>query len=142
MMRPSPTSSTPRSCSYEVPSSASALNLGSRRRLTIFWLLAKVQNATCPSRKPYHMATRCGCPVGPILATFSVRVAARKASTSSGDMVKDLEGTLQGLGKDVELLIYEDADHAFFNDTRPEVHKPEQSQQAWDRTIALFRETL
>ena len=40
-------------------------------------------------------------------------------------MVKDLEATLQGLGKDVELLIYEDADHAFFNDTRPEVYKPE-----------------
>jgi carboxymethylenebutenolidase len=58
------------------------------------------------------------------------------------DMVKDLEATLQGLGKDVELLVYEDADHAFFNDTRPEVHKPEQSQQAWDRTLALFRETL
>ena len=58
------------------------------------------------------------------------------------DMVNDLEGTLQGLGKDVELLVYEDADHAFFNDTRPEVYKPEQSQQAWDRTIALFRETL
>jgi carboxymethylenebutenolidase len=58
------------------------------------------------------------------------------------DMVKDLEATLQGLGKDVELLIYEDADHAFFNDTRPEVHKPEASQLAWDRTIALFRETL
>ena len=58
------------------------------------------------------------------------------------DMVQDLEGTLQGLGKDVELLIYEDADHAFFNDTRPEVYKPEQSQQAWDRTVALFRENL
>ena len=58
------------------------------------------------------------------------------------DMVKDLEATLQGLGKDVELLVYEDADHAFFNDTRPEVHKPEQSQQAWDRTIALFRAEL
>ena len=58
------------------------------------------------------------------------------------DMVQDLEATLQGLGKDVELLIYEDADHAFFNDTRPEVYKPEASQLAWDRTIALFRETL
>ena len=58
------------------------------------------------------------------------------------DMVKDLEGTLQGLGKDVELLVYEDADHAFFNDARPEVYKPEQSQQAWDRTIALFRAEL
>ena len=58
------------------------------------------------------------------------------------DMVQDLEGTLQGLGKDVELLVYEDADHAFFNDTRPEVYKPEQSQQAWDRTVALFRENL
>ncbi len=57
---------------------------GLRRRLRIFWLFANVQNATLPSRKPYHMATRWGWPDGPIVATFSVRGTPRKASTSAG----------------------------------------------------------
>ncbi len=29
---------------------------------------------------------------------------------------------LKGLGKDVELHVHQDTDHAFFNDTRPEVY--------------------
>jgi carboxymethylenebutenolidase len=60
----------------------------------------------------------------------------------SPEMVRDLEKTLKGLGKDVEFIIYEGADHAFFNDDRPEVHHPEHSQKAWERTIELFRSTL
>ena len=32
-----------------------------------------------------------------------------------------------------------DVDHAFFNDTRPEVYDAETSQVAWDRTLAHFR---
>ena len=33
-------------------------------------------------------------------------------------------------------------DHAFFNDSRPEVYSAEHSLEAWDRTLELFRETL
>ncbi len=35
-----------------------------------------------------------------------------------------------------------DADHAFFNDTRPEVYDPEASADAWQRVLKLFGETL
>jgi carboxymethylenebutenolidase len=35
-----------------------------------------------------------------------------------------------------------DADHAFVNDTRPEVHAPEAAKLAWERTIAFFHEHL
>ncbi|MEZ4455001.1 MAG: dienelactone hydrolase family protein [Gemmatimonadales bacterium] len=35
-----------------------------------------------------------------------------------------------------------DADHAFFNDTRPTVHQPEAARLAWDRTLAFFRTNL
>jgi carboxymethylenebutenolidase len=38
--------------------------------------------------------------------------------------------------------IHEGADHAFFNDSRPEVYSAEHSLEAWDRTLELFRETL
>ena len=53
----------------------------------------------------------------------------------------DLERTLRGLGKDVEFHQY-DADHAFFNDTRPEVHEPEDAARAWERTVDFFRQHL
>ena len=52
--------STPRSSLYLSPSSTRHVMRGSRRRFRIFWLFAKVQNAGAPSRKPYHIATRCG----------------------------------------------------------------------------------
>jgi carboxymethylenebutenolidase len=34
------------------------------------------------------------------------------------------------------------AEHAFFNDTRPEVHDAAASQRAWDSTVDFFRATL
>jgi carboxymethylenebutenolidase len=60
----------------------------------------------------------------------------------SPEMAKDLEATLRGLGKDVEIVVHDDADHAFFNDDRPEVYQPEHAAEAWDATIELFRTTL
>jgi carboxymethylenebutenolidase len=41
----------------------------------------------------------------------------------------------------VEVVSY-DADHAFFNDTRPEVYDPEAAADAWQRVLNLFRERL
>jgi carboxymethylenebutenolidase len=58
------------------------------------------------------------------------------------EMAKDLEGTLQSLGKDAVIVVHEDADHAFFNDDRPEVYQPDAAQTAWDETLDLFRSTL
>lgn len=55
---------------------------------------------------------------------------------------RDLEATLRGLGKDVSLHIYEGADHAFFNDTRPEVYDAEAAALAWDRTLTFLRAHL
>lgn len=56
-------------------------------------------------------------------------------------VVHDLEKQLRDLGKQVDMKIY-DADHAFFNDTRPEVYNAEASADAWQRTIAFLRENL
>jgi carboxymethylenebutenolidase len=41
----------------------------------------------------------------------------------------------------VEVVSY-DADHAFFNDTRPEVYNREAAMDAWQRVLALFRERI
>jgi carboxymethylenebutenolidase len=67
---------------------------------------------------------------------------AEKDDFASPEKVHDLEARLKELGKDVEVFIYPDAEHAFFNDTRPEVHDSAASQQAWDRTLAFFRSHL
>ena len=56
--------------------------------------------------------------------------------------VAELERTLRELGKDATLHVHDGADHAFFNDSRPEVYSAEHSLEAWERTNALFRETL
>ena len=46
-----------------------------------------------------------------------------------------LEATLDQLSKDATFHVYAGAEHAFFNDTRPEVYHADHAQLAWDRTI-------
>jgi carboxymethylenebutenolidase len=56
--------------------------------------------------------------------------------------VAELQATLTGLGKDAVLTVHPGTDHAFFNDTRPEVYDAEQSATAFADTVDLFRTTL
>lgn len=58
------------------------------------------------------------------------------------DKARQLEADMRAAGVDVEITIWPGVDHAFFNDTRPEVHDPEVSAQAWDKTVAFLRSTL
>lgn len=58
------------------------------------------------------------------------------------DAAKGFEEELNALGKSTEFHIYEGADHAFFNDQRPEVYDAEAANTAWDRTIEFFRSRL
>ncbi len=58
------------------------------------------------------------------------------------DKAEALQVQLRELGKDATLLVYPDTDHAFFNDTRPEVYAAEASATAWQRVLDLFRSTL
>lgn len=58
------------------------------------------------------------------------------------DKVAELEGQLRDLGKDVELFVYPGVDHAFFNDTRPEVYDATAADLAWTRTLELLRAKL
>ncbi|MCU1351449.1 MAG: Carboxymethylenebutenolidase [Acidimicrobiales bacterium] len=58
------------------------------------------------------------------------------------DAARELEQQLEALGKDVEFWVYPGAQHAFFNDTRPEVYDPEAAALAWTRTIDFFHSRL
>jgi carboxymethylenebutenolidase len=55
---------------------------------------------------------------------------------------RELEKKLRDLGKDVELVVYPNANHAFFNDTRPEVYNQDAAADAWKRVLDLFRRAL
>ncbi|HSL59843.1 MAG TPA: dienelactone hydrolase family protein [Acidimicrobiales bacterium] len=55
------------------------------------------------------------------------------------DAVQQLQSTLDGLDKQAELIVYPGAEHAFFNDTRPEVYDADASELAWHRTVGFFR---
>jgi carboxymethylenebutenolidase len=45
---------------------------------------------------------------------------------------------LRALGKEVEIIVYPDTDHAFFNDTRPEVYDDDAATALWDRSLEFF----
>lgn len=55
---------------------------------------------------------------------------------------RELEQKLRGMGKDVEVVVYDNTNHAFFNDTRPEVYDADASADAWRRTLELFHSNL
>jgi len=54
------------------------------------------------------------------------------------ESVRQLEAQLKQLGKTAEIHIYPGVDHAFFNDTRPEVYNREAAEDAWRRTLEFF----
>jgi carboxymethylenebutenolidase len=56
--------------------------------------------------------------------------------------VRALEEKLREHGKQVETHIYPGTDHAFFNDTRPEVYNAGAAADAWRRTTEFFRAHL
>lgn len=72
----------------------------------------------------------------PVLAHFARRDTFVKEADAHA-----LVERIEAAGKQVEAHFYA-ADHAFFNDTRPEVYDAEDSALAWDRTLAFLRKHL
>ena len=73
----------------------------------------------------------------PVLGIF-----AEKDTFVTPDVVRALEDTMREHDKSIETHIYPGADHAFFNDTRPEVYDADASADAWRRTVEFFRQHL
>lgn len=57
-------------------------------------------------------------------------------------VARALEERLGAAGKEVEMFVYPDTVHGFFNDTRPGQYSAEASALAWERTIAFLRAKL
>lgn len=73
----------------------------------------------------------------PVLGIF-----AEKDGFVTPDVVRALEDTIRGRGKSIETHTYPGTDHAFFNDTRPEVYDADAAADAWRRTLAFLRAHL
>jgi carboxymethylenebutenolidase len=56
------------------------------------------------------------------------------------DHVLAMEKRLKELGKSAEIHIYPDADHGFFNDTRPGVYNEAAASDAWQRVLKFLKE--
>jgi len=56
--------------------------------------------------------------------------------------VDRLAGALKKYNKPGEVKTYPGASHAFFNDTRKEVYKPAEAKDAWQSTLAFFKQHM
>jgi carboxymethylenebutenolidase len=54
------------------------------------------------------------------------------------DSVRAMEDALTAAGIDNEIVVYDGAPHAFFNDTR-DSYRPEAAADAWQRVLALLK---
>jgi carboxymethylenebutenolidase len=61
---------------------------------------------------------------------------------ASPDAVAELVKQVEADGKQIEIFTYPGTQHAFFNDSRPEVHDPSASKLAWDRALTFLRSNL
>ncbi len=60
----------------------------------------------------------------------------------TNDHVDRLEAALKQHGKNGQIIRYQGAPHAFFNDTRPDSYRPSDACDAWDRTLKFFAQHL
>lgn len=90
-----------------------------------------------PERKPRSPLEALADLTCPVLALYG----AQDAIIPVAD-VRELEERLARSGRPFELRLYEDAGHAFMNDTRPEMYRPEAARDAWPRLVAFLRAHL
>ena len=82
---------------------------------------------------PIEQVQEIACPVLGIYAEQDERVNAT---------LDALKEAMQRYGKRFQMHMYPGTHHAFFNDTRPEIHAPEASKDAWEKTLAFFKANL
>ncbi len=100
----------------------------------------------CAARIPGLSACVVFYGLPPTLDASQIRCAvqghfAREDGWCTPAKVDALEAKLRAAGVREELFRYE-AQHAFMNDTRPEVHSPDQARLAWGRAVTFLKREL
>lgn len=93
---------------------------------------------------PYYGGMRPDTPINweNLSAVVEGHYAENDRGNAAPDAIKETESLLRGLGKQATFHVYPGTHHAFFNDTRPDVHDAQASAVAWGRTLDLFRANL
>jgi len=86
-----------------------------------------------PRKKPSYAAMK-GTPV--------LGIFAGKDESMGLPALRDLEPDLKAAGVPFEKVIYKDADHAFLNEQRRDVHRPDDAKDAWGRIIPFLKKHL
>jgi carboxymethylenebutenolidase len=81
-----------------------------------------------PDVKPDFSKLSC-----PVLGLFG-----DKDAGVNPEVVRQLVADIEAAGGQIDHTIYPGADHAFFNDARPEVYHPEAAKSAWEKTLAFL----
>jgi carboxymethylenebutenolidase len=84
--------------------------------------------------------------MSPTWASYDGKAAVIHACEGDGgsgaDGIQLAKRSIEEAGGSVEVHDYPGTEHAFFNDTRPEVYDAKASSLAWDRTVGFFRDRL
>ena len=71
----------------------------------------------------------------PVLGFFAERDAFVPPAAA-----RQLERDLAAAGKSADITVFDGVDHAFFNDTRPDVYDAARAAECWSRMLAFYRE--
>jgi carboxymethylenebutenolidase len=74
---------------------------------------------------------------GPVLGLF-----AEKDGFVTPQTARDLDAAIKKAGKQSEIHIYPNVDHAFFNDDNKAAYNKPAAEDAWKRTLGFFRANL
>jgi len=75
--------------------------------------------------------------VAPVMGIF-----AENDSFVPPEVARKLESELRAAGKRTDFTIFPGVDHAFMNDTRPDVYDAESADRAWGQMLAFLRAEL
>jgi carboxymethylenebutenolidase len=90
-----------------------------------------------PAKKPEEPLDAARSLACPLLAFFGTEDGFIPLSD-----VRELERRLSAVTPATEVVVYEGAGHAFFNDTRPAAYRKEAAGDAWQRTLEFLRTHL
>ena len=108
-------------------------------QLSLFAACANPKVGACVIYYGIHPAVK---PDIPSLNAPALGFFAEKDGSVTPESARELEKTLKDAGKSVEIHIYDGAEHAFFNDTRPDVYHEEYAKDTWAKTLELYKANL
>jgi carboxymethylenebutenolidase len=73
----------------------------------------------------------------PVLGLFAERDA-----FVTPEVARKLAADVRAAGKRFDLHVYPGCDHAFFNDSRPDVYQRDAAEDAWRRSLEFLRANL